>query len=108
MSEAHSTTPSGSNSRTGSALSLGGLLATTWNGCESRSVAGALRLCQQLAKPSKDNAVYPWMFCGSISPLSVTSSPLFMEAFTTPQDRAEANGGWLPGVFNVTDIWAGR
>lgn len=68
---------------------------------------GPLRLYQQLARPSKDHAIYPWMLCGSISPLSVTASPLFMEAFTSPQQWAEANKAWLPGVFDVSDIWHG-
>lgn len=66
---------------------------------------GPLRLYQQLARPSKDHAIYPWMFCGSISPLSVTATPLFMEAFTSPEEWADANEEWLPKIFDVTDIW---
>lgn len=86
----------------------GGLVGNDLERVREQVGGGALRLYQQLAKPSKDNAVYPWMFCGSISPLSVTSSPLFMEAFTAPQDWAEANAAWLPGIFNAKDIWSGH
>lgn len=72
---------------------------------------GAMRLYEQLAQPSKDNPVYPFMLCGSFSPLSATSSPLFMETFSG-RDSAEkwgrANASWLPGVFNVSDLWHGR
>lgn len=68
---------------------------------------GSQRLYQQLARPSKDNPIYPWMLCGSISPLSVTSAPIFMEAYTNPQQWAASNKTWLPGVFNVDDIWRG-
>lgn len=69
---------------------------------------GPLHLYQQLARPSKDNPIYPWMLCGSISPLSVTSAPIFMEAFTRPERWAQTNAAWLPGTFNVSDIWHGR
>lgn len=69
---------------------------------------GALRLYQQLARPSKDNPTYPWMLCGSISPLSVTSAPIFMEAFVQPERWAHSNAAWVPGHFNVSDIWHGR
>lgn len=69
---------------------------------------GSMHIYQQLARPSKDNPIYPWMLCGSISPLSVTSTPLFMEAFTDPARWAETNARWLPGTFNVDDIWHGR
>lgn len=69
---------------------------------------GAQSLYQQLARPSKDNPIYPWMLCGSISPLSVTSAPIFMEAFTDPEEWRRSNKSWLPGVFNISDIWQGR
>lgn len=69
---------------------------------------GAQSLYQQLARPSKDNPIYPWMLCGSISPLSVTSAPIFMEAFTSPSQWASTNKTWLPGTFNISDIWQGR
>lgn len=69
--------------------------------------SGALRLYQQLARPSKDNPVYPWMLCGSISPLSVTSTPLFMEAFTSARVWQDRNTSWVPGMFDVSDLWAG-
>lgn len=69
---------------------------------------GAMSLYQQLARPSKDNPIYPWMLCGSISPLSVTSAPIFMEAFTRPEQWEQANKSWLPGMFNISDIWQGR
>lgn len=69
---------------------------------------GPLHLYQQLARPSKDNPTYPWMLCGSISPLSVTAAPIFMEAFTHPGHWVQTNAGWLPGTFNVSDIWHGR
>lgn len=69
---------------------------------------GSMSLYQQLARPSKDNPIYPWMLCGSISPLSVTSTPIFMEAFTRPEDWESANKAWLPGTFNISDIWQGR
>lgn len=69
---------------------------------------GAMNLYQQLARPSKDNPIYPWMLCGSISPLSVTSAPIFMEAFTRPEQWEQANKSWLPGMFNISDIWQGR
>lgn len=68
---------------------------------------GSLRLYQQLAQPTADNSVYPWVFCGSISPLNVTSEPSFMEAFTDPQVWAAANREWLPATYDVTDVWAG-
>lgn len=74
---------------------------------EQVGASGAMSLYQQLARPSKDNPVYPWMFCGNISPLSVTSAPLFMEAFTSGAKWVEANP-WLPGTFNISDIWSGR
>lgn len=74
---------------------------------EQIGTGGPLGLYQQLARPSKDNPIYPWMLCGSISPLSVTSAPIFMEAFTEPARWGEANKAWLPGMFNVTDIWQG-
>ena len=69
---------------------------------------GAMSLYQQLARPSKDNPIYPWMLCGSISPLSVTSAPIFMEAFTRPVQWEQANKSWLPGMFNISDIWQGH
>lgn len=69
--------------------------------------SGALRLYQQLARPSKDNQVYPWMLCGNVSPLSVTATPLFMEAFVSAEAWQAQNKAWLPGMFHVSDIWAG-
>lgn len=72
---------------------------------------GAIRLYEQLAQPSKDNPVYPFMLCGSFSPLAATSSPLFMEAFSGRDSAgqwARANEHWLPGVFNVSDLWHGH
>lgn len=69
---------------------------------------GALRLYQQLAAPSKDNPVYPFMLVGNASPLAVTSTPLFMEVFGSADEWARANSRWLPGMFNITDIWNGR
>lgn len=72
---------------------------------------GAMRLYEQLAQPSKDNPVYPFMLCGSFSPLSATSSPMFMEAFSgkNPAEQwARANRSWLPGMFNVDDLWHGK
>lgn len=72
---------------------------------------GAVRLYEQLAQPSKDNPVYPFMLCGSFSPLAATSSPLFMEAFSgrdSAEQWAGANEHWLPGVFNVSDLWHGH
>lgn len=72
---------------------------------------GAMRLYEQLAQPSKDNPVYPFMLCGSFSPLAATSTPLFMETFTgkdSSEKWARANQGWLPGVFNVSDLWHGH
>lgn len=78
---------------------------------EQIGAGGAMRLYEQLAQPSKDNPVYPFMLCGSFSPLAATSSPLFMETFSgrgSSERWAEANASWLPGVFNVTDLWHGR
>src|SRR5699024_10413114 len=49
---------------------------------EQIGAGGAMRLYEQLAQPSKDNPVYPFMLCGSFSPLAATSSPLFMETFS--------------------------
>lgn len=72
---------------------------------------GAMRLYEQLAQPSKDNPVYPFMLCGSFSPLAATSSPLFMESFSggdSAEKWARANEHWLPGVFNVSDLWHGH
>lgn len=72
---------------------------------------GALRLYEQLAQPGKDNPVYPFMLCGSFSPLAATSSPLFMESFSgrnASEQWAQANEHWLPGVFNVSDMWHGH
>lgn len=74
---------------------------------EQVGAGGAMSLYQQLARPSKDNPIYPWMLCGSISPLSVTSTPIFMEAFTKPEQWEQANKTWLPGMFNISDIWQG-
>lgn len=74
---------------------------------EQVGAGGAMSLYQQLARPSKDNPIYPWMLCGSISPLSVTSAPIFMEAFTKPEQWEQANKTWLPGMFNISDIWQG-
>lgn len=74
---------------------------------EQVGAGGAMSLYQQLARPSKDNPIYPWMLCGSISPLSVTSAPIFMEAFTKPEQWEHANKTWLPGMFNISDIWQG-
>lgn len=74
---------------------------------EQVGAGGAMSLYQQLARPSKDNPIYPWMLCGSISPLSVTSAPIFMEAFTKPGQWEHANKTWLPGMFNISDIWQG-
>lgn len=67
---------------------------------------GALNLYQQLAQPSVHNPVYPWMLCGSVSPLNATNNPLFMESFNS-QKWVHANRHWLPGTFNHSDIWAG-
>lgn len=75
---------------------------------EQVGAGGAMSLYQQLARPSKDNPIYPWMLCGSISPLSVTSAPIFMEAFTRPEHWERTNKSWLPGMFNISDIWQGR
>lgn len=72
---------------------------------------GAMKLYEQLAQPSKDNPVYPFMLCGSFSPLAATSSPLFMETFSgqnSTEQWARANEGWLPGVFNASDLWHGH
>lgn len=72
---------------------------------------GAMRLYEQLAQPSKDNPVYPFMMCGSFSPLAATSNPLFMETFSgkdSAERWARANQHWLPGVFNVSDLWHGH
>ena len=69
--------------------------------------SGAMNLYQQLAQPSATNPVYPWMLCGSVSPINATNNPLFMEAFTA-QKWAAANHDWLPGTFNTADVWAGR
>ena len=74
---------------------------------EQVGAGGAMSLYQQLARPSKDNPIYPWMLCGSISPLSVTSAPIFMEAFTKSEQWEQANKTWLPGMFNISDIWQG-
>lgn len=71
---------------------------------------GAMRLYEQLAQPSKDNPVYPFMLCGSVSPLSATSNPLFLEAFAgrnAAQRWSAANTDWLPGSFNADDLWHG-
>lgn len=75
---------------------------------EQINSTGSMRLYQQLAQPTADNGVYPWVFTGSVSPLNVTSEPTFMEVFTSPQQWASANKDWLPGIYNVSDIWAGR
>lgn len=78
---------------------------------------GALRLYSQLAQPSGDHPVYPFMLCGSISPLSATSSPLFLEAFSgfsvseAGAQWAAANRHWLKPMaagFDATDIWHGN
>lgn len=78
---------------------------------------GALRLYSQLAQPSADNPVYPFMLSGSISPLSATASPLFLEAFTGRSVAAagaawaKANARWLVPMtagFDTTGIWNGR
>lgn len=78
---------------------------------------GALRLYSQLAQPSADNPVYPFMVCGSISPLSATSSPLFLEVFSghSVADAgaawARANREWLkPSTagFDPTTVWHGH
>lgn len=68
--------------------------------------AAAMNLYQQLAQPSATNPVYPWMLCGSITPINTTNNPVFMEAFT-PRKWADANRHWLPGTFNVDDTWSG-
>lgn len=78
---------------------------------EQIGTGDAMRLYEQLAQPSKDNPVYPFMLCGSFSPLAATSSPMFMEAFSgtdSAKKWAQANTDWLPGVFNVSDIWHGH
>lgn len=72
---------------------------------------GVMRLYEQLAQPSKDNPVYPFMLCGSFSPLAATSSPMIMETFSgrgAGERWAAANASWLPGVFNVSDVWHGH
>lgn len=71
----------------------------------------ALQLYSALPVPGGLNPRYPFMLCGSVSPLSATGSPLFMEVFTgtTVADAgkkwADANMHWLPGTFNVSDTW---
>lgn len=73
--------------------------------------SGAMRLYEQLAQPSKDNPVYPFMLCGSVSPLSATSNPMFMETFSgrdAPQKWVRANQDWVPPIFSVDDLWHGR
>lgn len=74
---------------------------------------GAVELYQQLAKPSIDNPVYPWAFMGSITPLNVTNEPTFIDAYSgrsmkeAARKWEQANRKWLPGTFDVTDVWAG-
>lgn len=73
--------------------------------------SGALRLYSQLAQPTKDNPMYPFMLCGSISPLSVSSAPLFMEVFSGADAAsrwAEANKRWLPAGYQPDDVWHGH
>lgn len=68
-----------------------------------------MRLYSQLAQPSTTNPVYPYMLCGNVSPLSATSAPLFMQAFTDPEDwvRTNKSAGWLSGTFHAEDTWRG-
>ena len=67
-----------------------------------------MRLYGQLAQPSATNPVYPFMLCGNLSPLSATSAPMFMQAFTDPEQWVRVNrsyGGWLPGHYHAEDVW---
>lgn len=72
---------------------------------------GALRLYSSLAVPSGANPKYTFMLCGSISPLSATGSPLFLEVFSgstvavAGKKWAEANRSWLPSIYNHSDTW---
>lgn len=67
--------------------------------------SGPMKLYERLAPPSKDNPVYPFMLCGSVSPLSATSNPLFMEAFNNAEQWVLANNRWVPGIFSASDVW---
>lgn len=78
---------------------------------------GALRLYKQLPQPSQGNPVYPFMLSGSVSPLSATSTPLFLEVFSGNNAAdagaawARANRHWLSTRavgFDPSDIWHGH
>ena len=53
--------------------------------------ADAMNLYRQLAQPSKDNPVYPWMLCGAFSPLRARL-PGFMESFTSNRRWRNSTG----------------
>lgn len=98
--------------RNGFRAFAGGLVGNDLDKVREQIGSGdAMRLYEQLAQPSKDNPVYPFMLCGSFSPLSATASPMFMESFAgkdSAEKWARANEQWLPGVFNVSDLWHGK
>lgn len=56
----------------------------------------SIALYRSFTQPTLTNPQYPFMLVGAISPLSVTTAPLYATVYNTFDQWCEANAAWLP------------
>ena len=66
----------------GYGLTIGSEIRTIENLVSNKS---AIKLYKSFVEPSSSHK-YPFMFFGSVSPLSFTGAPLFIEVYNDPKD----------------------